>query len=380
MEYPHQPALRDSVNNLSAQGIDTWRAVRGGLYSVDAFAVWPTSRPETPRTQAPAYYDSPHPISTPFAAMQLANEKSDNVGPAITPLADGAPSVPVDVAELGAFAPVHNSSTVTQSTSDLAQRAVESLKQAEPSTPVEAIASSDGPADEQASSTLLNLPPEILDIVLAMDYDETDHLALSGVCQLLRKMYSKTVLCAIGSPYHLKYITNAPAKVILGSIATRYIDDVDVDANQVIAEPVRSNNRWAFWAQDNARVATPESLRAHLSAIQGSHLSRPISKSAGKTMYKETSPPRLSFCQHLLIYLDDTGNREGDHDGQALPHRGDGWGMESTHLLHARGFTPTCISSAWRTSGASGSSGQTGKDISKGESYPPAQYRPHAGQ
>ena len=114
MQHPLQPALGDSVNNLSAQGIDTWRAVRGGLYSVDAFAGWPTSRPETPRTQAPVYYDSPLPISTPLAAIQLANEKADNVGPAITPLADGAPSVPVDVAELGAFAPVHDSSTGAQ--------------------------------------------------------------------------------------------------------------------------------------------------------------------------------------------------------------------------------------------------------------------------
>lgn len=176
--------------------------------------------------------------------------------------------------------------------------------------PVQAIAS-DRPADEQSGSILLNLPPEILDIILAMDFIEADHLAMSGVCQLLRKMYSKTVLCvsralmalrarpgsdslnmsqAIGSQYGLNHITNQSAKVILGSIATRYLNNADLGANQVVAQPVRNNNQWAFWQQDSIRAATPEDLRANLSAIQGSYLSRPISKSTGKSMYKVICP------------------------------------------------------------------------------------------
>lgn len=41
--------------------------------------------------------------------------------------------------------------------------------------------------------SLLDLPPEVLDRILAKDYEIIDHFCLSWTCQLLNRAYTKAI-------------------------------------------------------------------------------------------------------------------------------------------------------------------------------------------
>lgn len=97
-----------------------------------------------------------------------------------------------------------------------------------------------GPAETKPRRSLLDLPPEIIDRILAKDFEIIDHFCLSWTCQLLNRAYTKAIWSALAPPHASKIYGRKKAlnrgKKMLNRIASNYLSGRS-DASLVRVHP-----------------------------------------------------------------------------------------------------------------------------------------------
>lgn len=104
------------------------------------------------------------------------------------------------------------------------------------------------------------------------------------------------------SEHQLNHLTDQPSAVVLGSIATRYLDGTDVLANEVVPEPPRDiAQNPLLRLRYKTRAATQDDFRAQILSLPDLGQHSTLSKTAAKSAYKVSQFAAVSSCRASLM-------------------------------------------------------------------------------